>query len=110
MTRPGAAVLVALALLVLPLPAPAQSPPAAPLTPAQSALREIYQELLEINTTDSAGDTTAAAQAMAVRLRAGGFADSEMRIVVPPGAPRKGHLVARLKGRGTGTPEAGPQD
>jgi len=104
MTRPGAAVLVALALLVLPLPAPAQSPPAAPLTPSQSALREIYQELLEINTTDSAGDTTAAAQAMAARLRAGGFADSEMRIVVPPDAPRKGNLVARLKGRGTGKP------
>ena len=32
--------------------------------------REIYQELVEINTTDSVGDNTQAAQAMAARLKA----------------------------------------
>jgi len=43
------------------------------LTPAQQQLRAIYQELVEINTTDSAGSCTAAAEAMAARLKAGGL-------------------------------------
>ncbi|HYT15112.1 MAG TPA: hypothetical protein VEL80_01820 [Burkholderiales bacterium] len=42
-------------------------------TPAQQQLREIYKELVEINTTDSAGSCTAAAEAMAARLKAGGL-------------------------------------
>lgn len=64
-------------------------------------LRDIYQELIEINTTDSAGDCTQAAKAMAARLKAGGFGDEQMQIIVPPGGPKKGNLVARLKGSGT---------
>jgi hypothetical protein len=35
-------------------------------------LREIYKELIEINTTDSVGDNTRAAEAMAARLGAEG--------------------------------------
>ena len=66
--------------------------------------REIYQELVEINTTDSVGDNTQAAQAMAARLRAAGFTDAEMQVVVPPGAPKKGNLVARLRGTGAKKP------
>jgi len=66
--------------------------------------REIYQELVEINTTDSVGDNTQAAQAMAARLKSAGFTDIEMQIVVPPGAPKKGNLVARLKGTGAKKP------
>jgi len=66
--------------------------------------REIYQELVEINTTDSVGDNTQAAQAMAGRLKSAGFTDIEMQIVVPPGAPKKGNLVARLKGTGAKKP------
>ena len=42
---------------------------AAELSPQQRAFREIYQELVEINTTDSVGDTAKAAEAMAARLR-----------------------------------------
>ena len=66
--------------------------------------REIYQELVEINTTDSVGDNTQAAQAMAARLKAAGFTDAEMQVVVPPGAPKKGNLVARLRGTGAKKP------
>ena len=66
--------------------------------------REIYQELVEINTSDSVGDNTQAAQAMAARLKAAGFTDAEMQIVVPPGAPKKDNLVARLKGTGAKKP------
>jgi len=64
----------------------------------QALLRAIYQELVEINTTDSAGDTTKAAQAMAARLRAAGYADKDLQILYPAGAPKKGNLVARLHG------------
>ena len=66
--------------------------------------REIYQELIEINTTDSAGDTTVAARAMAERLKAGGFRDAELRLIVPSDAPRKGNLVARFSGSGLKRP------
>src|SRR5204862_81149 len=80
----------------LALRALAQSAP----TPAQQQLREIYKELVEINTTDSAGSCTAAAEAMAARLRAGGLAAQDVRVIVPPGGPKKGNLVARYRGTG----------
>jgi acetylornithine deacetylase/succinyl-diaminopimelate desuccinylase-like protein len=74
------------------------------LTPEQRELRSVYQELLEINTTNSVGSCTVAAQAMAERLKAGGFADADMQLIVPPGGPKKGMLVARLKGNGAKRP------
>jgi acetylornithine deacetylase/succinyl-diaminopimelate desuccinylase-like protein len=70
------------------------------LTPAQQAFRQIYQELVEINTTDSVGDTVKAAEAMAAHLRAAGITD----VQVISTAPRKGNLVARLPGTGTRRP------
>ena len=91
----------ALALLVCGAAASAQ--PQAPEAD-RKLFREIYQELVEINTTDSVGDNTQAAQAMAARLKSAGFTDTEMQIVVPPGAPKKGNLVARLKGTGAKKP------
>lgn len=75
-----------------------------PLTPPQKELRAIYQELVEINTTNSVGSCTKAATSMAARLKAGGYADADMQIVIPPGAPQKGNLVARLKGDGSKKP------
>ena len=88
-----------LAALAVPPPVLAQT-----TTPEQNQLREIYQELVEINTTDSVGDTTQAARAMAARLKAGGYTDADMQIIVPPGGPKKGNLVARLKGNGAKKP------
>ncbi len=92
------------ALLGFALVALAQSACAQALTAEQKLLREIYQELVEINTTDSAGDTTLAAQAMAARLRAGGIPAADIQIIVPPGGPKKGNLVARLRGTGAKKP------
>ena len=73
-----------------------------PVEAPRELARSILQELVEINTTDSAGDNTAAAEAMAKRLRAAGFASGDVEVVVP--APRKGNLVARLRGAGKGRP------
>jgi hypothetical protein len=64
--------------------------------------RAILKELVEINTTDSSGSTTKAAEAMAARLKAAGFADADVQVLGPN--PRKGNLVARLRGRSAGKP------
>ena len=70
---------------------------------AEDALaREIFEELIEINTTDSVGDNTRAAEAMARRLRDAGFPEEDVRVLEPH--PRKGNLVARLRGSGKREP------
>ena len=66
--------------------------------------RALYQELVEINTTDSVGSCTAAAQALATRLKAGGLPAADVQILIPPGAPKKGNLVARYRGTGAQKP------
>ena len=58
--------------------------------------RDIYKELIEINTTDSNGSTTRAAEAMAARLKEAGFPEADIRVIGPN--PRKGNLVARYRG------------
>lgn len=73
-------------------------------TPVQQQLREIYRELVETNTTDSAGSCTVAVTRVAQRLKAAGYRDEDLHIVVPPGGPAKGNLVARLKGDGSARP------
>ena len=72
------------------------------LNPNQQQALDIYKELVEINTVTATGDTAKAAEAMAARLRAGGFADSDVHVLSP--APHKGNLVARLKGSGARKP------
>jgi acetylornithine deacetylase/succinyl-diaminopimelate desuccinylase-like protein len=64
--------------------------------------REIYAQLVEINTSDSVGDNTAAARAMEKRLLDAGFPAGDIRILVPH--ERKGNLVARLHGTGQRKP------
>jgi acetylornithine deacetylase/succinyl-diaminopimelate desuccinylase-like protein len=65
--------------------------------------RSIFQQLVEINTTDSVGSTTVAAEAMAARLRGAGLGASDVQ-VLRPADPRKGNLVARLHGTGAHRP------
>ncbi len=75
--------------------------PAAGLDDATRALsREIFRELIEINTTDSVGSTTVAAQAMAKRLLDAGFPQADVQVLGPN--DRKGNLVVRLRGTGSG--------
>ena len=67
------------------------------LAPHQQLARDVYKQLIEINTTDSVGDTTAAAEAMAARFRAAGFPAADIFVGGPD--PRKGNLVVRYRGR-----------
>ena len=70
----------------------------------EAAFRGLYKELVEINTTASEGSCTAAAQAMGARLKAAGFADSDVRVVFPDEHPKAGALLATLHGK---DPKAG---
>ena len=63
---------------------------------------DIFKQLIEINTTDSVGSTTVAAQAMAERLREAGFPAADV-VVLGPNA-HKGNMVARLHGTGAHKP------
>jgi acetylornithine deacetylase/succinyl-diaminopimelate desuccinylase-like protein len=72
------------------------------LTPHQQRARDIYKELVEINTVVGQGDTAQAAEVMAVRLRAAGYSSADVQVLVS--APRKGNLVARLRGSGKRRP------
>jgi acetylornithine deacetylase/succinyl-diaminopimelate desuccinylase-like protein len=73
--------------------------PAAAATPDELAFREIYRELVETNTTLSAGDCTALSQMIAARLRTAGYPDSAIHVIVPPDMPKQGNIVAVLDGR-----------
>jgi len=64
-------------------------------TSHEQLAREIYRELIEIDTTDSQGDNTAAAQAVASRLLAADFPPEDVHVIVP--AERKGNVVAWLR-------------
>ena len=72
------------------------------LGPAQQLARDIYQELIEINTVTAGGDTLRAAQAMADRLGAAHFPPGDIHVL--RSAERKGNLVARLRGTGARKP------
>ena len=76
------------------------APAAGELLAHQTLAREILKELIEIDTTDSKGDNTAAAQAMADRLLAAGFPAEDVQVLGP--VERKGNLVARFRGRDSG--------
>jgi acetylornithine deacetylase/succinyl-diaminopimelate desuccinylase-like protein len=68
--------------------------------PTRRLSRDILQELIEINTTDSVGSTTVAAEAMRKRLLAAGFAAEDVTVLGPN--DRRGNLVARLRGAHAG--------
>src|SRR6476659_4909790 len=60
--------------------------------------RALYKELVETNTSLSAGSCTLAAERMAAHLKSAGFADSELTLFTAPGHPKEGGLVAIFPG------------
>jgi acetylornithine deacetylase/succinyl-diaminopimelate desuccinylase-like protein len=65
----------------------------------EANFRELYKELIETNTALSNGSCTLAAERMAARLKAAGFADSDLHPFAAPGHPKEGGLVAIYPGR-----------
>ena len=77
---------------------------ATPTAPQDSAageqrFRALYKELVETNTTLSAGNCTLAAERLAARLRAAGFAESDLHPFAAPDHPKEGGLIAVYPGR-----------
>jgi acetylornithine deacetylase/succinyl-diaminopimelate desuccinylase-like protein len=65
----------------------------------EAAFRDLYKELVEINTTRSVGSCTRAAEAMRARLAAAGIPAADMQILAPADRPNDGALIAVLHGR-----------
>jgi acetylornithine deacetylase/succinyl-diaminopimelate desuccinylase-like protein len=65
----------------------------------EAQFRELYKELVETNTTLSAGSCTQAAERMAARLKAAGFPESDLHLFAAPDHPNEGGLVAVYPGR-----------
>src|SRR5688572_29597972 len=84
---------------VLALAGSAQAAPKAPADTGEAEFRSLYKELVETNTTFSAGDCTLAAQRMAARLKAAGFTDDQLTVFTPPDKPKDGGLVAVMPGK-----------
>ncbi len=78
----------------LTLPALAQTG----LRPDQLKFRALYKELVETNTTLSAGSCTLAAQKMAAHLKEAGYPDADLHPFSVPDHPKEGGLVAVLPG------------
>jgi acetylornithine deacetylase/succinyl-diaminopimelate desuccinylase-like protein len=76
------------------------------LTPHQTLGRAVLRELVETNTTYSAGSTTKAAELLGARFRAAGFPAADVQIVGPDtGRDAKDrNLVVRYRGRSARRP------
>lgn len=83
---------MATAVALAPMAAHAQS------RPDQQAFFSLYKQLVETNTTLSAGDCTKAAAQIATRMKAAGYAAGDVTLFTPPGHPKEGGLVAVLRG------------
>src|SRR5882762_6456106 len=97
MTRSG---LLAL-LMTVSLPLEAQMPRT--LSANDQRARDIFAQLIDINTTGSSGSTTVAATAMAKRLTDAGFPPADV-VVVGPADSKNYNLVARFRGTGSQKP------
>jgi acetylornithine deacetylase/succinyl-diaminopimelate desuccinylase-like protein len=70
---------------------------------ADALAYEVFKQLIGIDTTDSIGNVTTAAEAMARRFRDAGFAPADV-VVLGPANERKKNLVVRLHGTGAHKP------
>src|SRR5258708_27904677 len=67
------------------------------LSPNDQRGRDIFEQLININTTGSSGSTTVAANAMAKRLTDAGFPAADVQVIGREGS-RNFNLVARFRG------------
>ena len=71
-------------------------------TEYQQLARDIIRQLIDINTTDSVGNVTTAAEAMAKRLREAGFDEKDIQTAGP--RDNKKNLIVRYHGTGRRKP------
>jgi acetylornithine deacetylase/succinyl-diaminopimelate desuccinylase-like protein len=66
----------------------------------KSAFREIYREMVEIDSSPSTGSCTKVVRAAEARLEAAGFAADDLHVVIPENKPDDGNIVARIRAPG----------
>ncbi len=84
-------------------PARALTPGVQPPAEYRAMARDVLAELVGIDSTHAHG-SRGAAEALARRALAAGFASSDVTVVAPPDHPTKGNVVIRLHGRGRDKP------
>ncbi|MBX7494878.1 M20/M25/M40 family metallo-hydrolase [Qipengyuania sp. 6B39] len=89
---------MAATLALLPAQAMAQGYTPGELSADQRDFRDLFEELVETDTTLSKGSCTLAAERMAGRLRKAGFTDDQLTLFATAEAPREGGLVAVYPG------------
>ena len=65
----------------------------------RAAFREIYKEMVEIDSSQSTGSCTNVVRAALTRLKAAGFGGNDMQVVIPEGKPDDGNIVARIRAK-----------
>src|SRR5450759_1752785 len=68
----------------------------------QRLAREIYKEMIEVQSGFTTGTTTPIAQAVAARLKTAGFPEAD--IFIGGAIPSKANVVARYRGTGARRP------
>ena len=85
---------LALLFLMVALAAPALAENA---EAGRAAFRDLYEEMVEIDSSPSTGSCTKVVQAAQRRLKAAGFTEAESELVIPTDKPDDGNLVARIR-------------
>ena len=95
---------MALVALVSLAPLAALAADAAPVADAayDRLAHDVFKQLIEIDTSDSTGNVTTAAEALAQRFRDAGFPAADLALLGPN--ERKKNLVVRLRGSGARKP------
>jgi acetylornithine deacetylase/succinyl-diaminopimelate desuccinylase-like protein len=63
----------------------------------RAAFREIYEEMVEIDSSPTTGSCTKVVEAAEKRLKAAGYSAGDLQMIIPPGKPDDGNIVATLR-------------
>jgi acetylornithine deacetylase/succinyl-diaminopimelate desuccinylase-like protein len=66
----------------------------------KTAFREIYQEMVELDSSPTTGSCTKVVRAAEARLQSAGFTADDVQVVIPEGKPDDGNIVARIRAPG----------
>lgn len=92
--------ILALAAVAASAPSPTAAQDTMPPDEYMELAREIFAEIIEINTTNTErGNNTEVARVLERYLLEAGFPEDDVHVLVPADAPTKGNLVARYRGR-----------
>lgn len=90
--------LCAVALAMALAAVPARAAPAKSANTGEQALRELYREMVETDTSVATGDCTALAGKIAARFRKAGFAENQITLFRDEAFPLDGGIVVTMPG------------